>query len=299
MILIEGVSLLQINIEGEWMPPKASILEIIEGIENKDTARQFANISNKITAHLDKQYNSYKYIDKSTDDIELERLNYYIQIFLIEYRQISIIGIELYPQFVQLNFLYSWYLLVIGGFNGGDVKKIKDGLSHMIKVLKGNMPYTPLKKKQIMQHYSKLDKYPGYVLARDFIEEINKKIGFVAMTNRELDNLQIYKLELIKNSGTSLVKNNSGISYQVFCPYCKDFFISTQNKSPKCCGSPKCHREYEKAQKKSQFKRTDWVEDPTVSPRLCVGECQSRQKKLNSKRHCKPCWEKIDPQQDF
>jgi hypothetical protein len=292
MILIEGIPLLQINIEGECMPPKASILEIIEGIKNKDTARQFAKISNKTTAHLDKQYNPYKYIDKSIDDIELERLNYYIQIFLIEYRQISIIGIELYPQFVQLNFLYSWYLSVMGGFNGGDMKKIKDGLSHMLKVLKGNTSYTPLKKNQTVQHYSKLDKYPGYVLARDFIEEVEKEIAVIAMTNRELAILQIRKLELIKNSAAFSVKNNIEISYKAFCPYCEKYFTSTQKRSPKSCGSPECEAKYSTSKNPSTYQRTDWVLDLAVRPKLCIGQCASRQKGLNNQRYCRDCWEK-------
>jgi hypothetical protein len=75
MLLIKGFVFLQISILGQCFPPKSSIDEILNELEDEDDICKFITISNSSIAQIDRRYNPHLYMDNCLREYDKSRAN--------------------------------------------------------------------------------------------------------------------------------------------------------------------------------------------------------------------------------
>jgi hypothetical protein len=325
-IYIDGNMYLQIDVYGELVPGYLSIEEVLKGLKKKGSEASisdFCRISNDAISSLDKKYNPQKYFHKGTSEqgkieiyaesqeIEKRRLEvFYATVISNGVKADKLIQIIDFFQthglckFVQAEALLAWYQMTVCNFTGGDMQgNRKMASKHIIinhKAFKGVSALEEYKLSAKKIKKTKKDNadifimYPIAMTTYEFVEEFNNCIYEQAIrlspVDSELLNLEIRRMELTKELASRAESEKS--EYYYFCIFCNQFYISPQGITPKSCGHPECEAKYSTSKNPSTYKRTDWVLDPTVKPKLCR-KCNSRQKRLNSQCYCRGCWDEL------
>jgi hypothetical protein len=283
---MEELFLKQVDIYGRLIPSDETLWDLLYDLKTAENRLHFSAYSNEALGAIQHRYNFHKdvFYDlrkyPSWQLIELYELN--AELECIWAKQAAIVGLDIYS-FLQSKAVDTWFVTVLGNFTNYNLTAI--------------VRSQPAAKASTLSH---LQKYLEYREARDIIELFVKLVDDNILINPGMKTLEDDAQKLCSRMAKTLNedileanKNNEFKSRETFaytCPFCGVYKLIKKSIKPKSCGSPQCEKDYWKAQKPPRYKRTDWVLDPDVRPRSCLGTCGSHRRGLNSERYCESCW---------
>lgn len=192
---------------------------------------------------------------------------------------------------IQANFAYRWFISLLGNFPGNRLSTVEK-LVPIIYVAHSGGKLTKTDKANAnrvnsMPDYSRLSKLSEFEKAEKILENFGRRVKALVPLDSEVSLAFMVKngiiIELAK-----LGESKDG-SIIAFCPFCRCLScVTLTTKQFTHCVN--CDKAYKKSLRPKKI--TDWVKDPNVRPKLCIGECGSRDRGLNSQRYCRECWKK-------
>jgi hypothetical protein len=283
---MEELFLKKVDIYGRLIPSDETLWDVLYDLKTAENRLHFSAYSNEAIGAIQHRYNFHKdvFYDlrkyPSWQLIELYELN--AELECIWAKQATIVGLDI-ELLLQSKAVDTWFVTVLGNFTN----------YNMTAIIRSQSAAKALT-------LSHLQKYPEYRKARDSIEMFVRFVDENILINPEIKNLEGDAQKLYSRMAKTLDKDileankNDGFrsrdNFAYVCPFCGVYKLTKKSIKPKSCGSPQCEKDYWKAQKSRRYKRTDWVFDPDVRPRSCLGTCGSHRRELNSERYCRSCW---------
>jgi hypothetical protein len=278
----------QINVFGRDIPCK-SCIEEVWGELSKSSQIELHTYSNEVVSKLKEDFNMPLISDCYT---QLDRAGLVYGCFQVDIELCELTGLY-FPTVIQAQFICLWFISLLGNFPGNRMQKVRKLMPTNIAFHNG-YEISQSRAKYFTEEidplpdYSRLEKHYEYLVATRTLEWFY----YFCEINPRTSDWVSRKLQIILALAT-ISEGETG-SIIVFCPFCRCLSIEAQSTRQNVhCESAKCKATYSTSFNTSKYKRTDWVKDPNVSPKLCVGECESRQKWLNNQRYCRRCWDKL------
>lgn len=289
MLLIDGFIFLQVKILGQLIPPKESVMEILNEFENEEDIYRFISFNNSVVPRIDKKYNPNLYPNNFLEEHEKCLHQIFTEIRTIENRQAEILNLKIFSPYSAL---CMWFKATTGYVKGLDLDKIQRIYTEKSKVVKGKTSFGITKSNTITLDEN-LFKYSSFLIAFSIEKGFNTQARELALTNLEMKELELrrhalYKLQIQrgKEIENHYADDENPVTRQSICPICKRYFNKKEGSKLVTCGSTECKTQYETTRKQS-YRRSAQGFDPKF-------KIMARREKAYSGKSnpCKSCGEK-------
>jgi hypothetical protein len=291
-VIVNDLAFLQIDVEGVLIPSSEIVQAVLNQMNLKESSiSAFAQHSNAIVRTLEQFI--YSRLMALHGNIDKQRqLDLYSEQFLLlkEIADATNFKFDLYQ---QKWIMMSWFQSVPGNHGGVSSSVVRKELAKMIERNPLDDSRHPVRK-SIEDGYPELEIYPEYVEARDINIQFTRNHMDLAKTDPAMERMVRRHIDISRELATVTEKMRKGkgeIKLYFFCRFCGEAKLLPAGKKRSHCGAKKCKAADSTSRNEPTYKRRDWIEDPLVRPKLCVG-CESRRRKLNSGRYCRSCWDK-------
>ncbi len=276
------------DIDGEIIPCADSIRIIWNELKDDNAREIFISVNNENVEIFDFFYNPKCYIQITNDPKMKSILESRMKLMQIFKRQAEILDIEIsFSMIWRSQAVIEWFDHMRGNTRGADIQRLRKRFSKLHKIKRGKSSPNGFKMSRVEDN-PRLTKYPEYVVARNILDRFSFLAALTAQTNTEMNELRISMINIAKQLCSFVERKDR--QYLFECDFCKEQIIVSQGKALAHCQSPECKKAYFTKQKQIHNPRKGWVEDPTVKPKACVGDCGSHRKGLNSDRICRKCY---------
>lgn len=226
------------EIWGISIPSREMFQKILGEIESIEDRKKLIAHNNKIIETFDEKFHPSRSLNNCENPNKRKILELYLKAIKIMGRQAEILGLNHSILHMQNRAIATWYLLVIGNYSGSGMQKIRKMKAPDELDLDG------------LANHPKLDRYPEYLLAQDFLFNHRRKVNDISEINSDMKALEVKKNKLLRRLAYCLEKGEER-TYLFHCEYCGRLSNSKKGIRKIRCGSSECEIKHSTIYKKT------------------------------------------------